>query len=184
MSHTPALSSSPLLFGLGLLTLAALALLTGCVSTAPRPGTGDVAFRLRWDSQQADLDLAVQEPDGPWLSFMSRTSESGGFLDVDCNASPYEICKHPIENVFWPEGQAPEGHYRYRVRLFQFLPEPVEVVEGEEPLPPPEPPKAPVPFTVEVLEGERVVNRYRGQVSRENREVELEHWFARAPNSS
>lgn len=175
---------------LGLSTLAVILAIpvTGCATTAPRPkpGTGDVAFRLRWDSELADLDLAVQEPGdgsdaGPWVSFVARRSEKGGFLDVDCNASPREVCRHPIENVFWPTGGAPEGRYRYRVRLFQFLPVPVEVAEGEEPPPPSGPPQTPVPFTVEVLEGKQVVERHRGEVTTGDRDVELEYTFRRGP---
>jgi len=165
------------------LPAAALLLLTACVSTAPRPGTGDVSFRLRWESDRADLDLAVREPEGPWVDFTVRRSEQGGLLDVDCNASPREICRHPIENVFWPAGEAPEGRYRFRVRLFQFLPVPVVAVEGEEPPPPPAPPKDPVPFTVEVLEGRQVVERHQGSVSWDDRDVELEYLFVRAPGS-
>lgn len=175
----------PRLFSLTLLVLlSTLSLLSAaCLSTAPRPGTGDVAFRLRWESDLADLDLSVQEPEGTWVNFMFRRSKAGGFLDVDCHASPRDICKHPVENVYWPTGQAPEGRYRFRVRLFQFLPVPVEVAEGEGPPPPPEPPADPVPFTVEVLEGRKVVERHQGSVSWESRNAELEYLFVRTPGS-
>lgn len=155
------------LASLPLLLLAFLAL--GCASTAPRPGTGDVSFRLLWDGP-ADLDLHVDDPDGhhvgvlmPWhlvppeerdqLEAMKRSvgkddPEARGILDIDCNASPAQICDQPIENVYWPEGTAPRGVYRARVVLFQKLRSDEEV-----------------PFVLEVRQGDRVVRKVPGTVS-------------------
>jgi hypothetical protein len=129
---------------------AVLAFASGCAS-APRPGSGDIAFRLFWQGAE-DLDLHVQEPSQEHLSFMLRRSESGGWLDVDCNAAPDRICDNPVENVFWPEGKAPEGEFTYWIELFQL----------------PDPPKS-VPFTVQVLLGETVVHTETGVVSPEAR---------------
>ena len=99
---------------------AALLVLGGCVSSAPVPGTGDVSFRLRWSGTE-DLDLHVEDPSGEVLSFINRESGSGGLLDIDCNAGPEQLCRRPIENVYWPEGEAPEGLYRYRVEFFRAV---------------------------------------------------------------
>ena len=99
-------------------TAGAILLLGACASAGLEPGTGDVSFRLVWKGT-ADLDLYVQDPNGEELSFVQRQSGSGGLLDIDCNAGPERICKHPIENVYWPEGSAPEGLYRYRVEFFR-----------------------------------------------------------------
>lgn len=111
-----------------------LLFLSSCASV--RPGTGDIAFRLRWEGE-ADLDLHVEDPEGEHIHFVIRRSTTGGELDVDCNASPEQICGAPIENVFWPVGGAPEGTYTYWVELFQAQNTP-----------------GPVPFTVQVLLGE------------------------------
>ncbi|MFP5288368.1 MAG: hypothetical protein ACLGI9_21715, partial [Thermoanaerobaculia bacterium] len=116
-------------------------------ASAPQPGTGDIAFRLFWQGAE-DLDLHVQEPSEEHLSFLLRKSESGGWLDVDCNAAPDRICDSPVENVFWPEGKAPEGEFTYWIELFQI----------------PDPPKD-VPFTIQVLQGKTVVKTETGVVS-------------------
>lgn len=131
----------------GTVLLAVLLFTSSACATTKRPGTGDVAFRLHWEGED-DLDLHVQEPSGEELSFLWRKSESGGQLDVDCNAAPDQICKAPIENVFWPVGQAPPGRYLYWVELFQ-KPETERTI----------------PFTLEVLLGKAVVRTEKGTVS-------------------
>lgn len=146
------------------LIFAALAVAALGCATAKRPGTGDVAFRLHWLGEE-DLDLHVQEPSGEELSFLWRKSESGGVLDVDCNAAPDQICKAPIENVFWPVGQAPAGRYTFWVELFQKPPS-----------------ERPIPFTLEILLGTTVVQRERGTVSLAERSSERKQYeFVRAP---
>lgn len=108
------------------------AIAAGCASRGPVPGTGDIAFRLTWEGE-ADLDLYVVAPDGERIDFIHRSAASGGVLDIDCNvtvatpgadageAAPLEYrklrCPHPIENVYWPKGRAPEGLYRVQVLL-------------------------------------------------------------------
>jgi hypothetical protein len=84
-----------------------------CTQPEPELGTGDVQITLRWESS-ADLDLHVTEPNGTeiWYSDKGPTS-TGGRLDVDSNVGCNE--DGSVENVFWPVGQAPEGHYRVEV---------------------------------------------------------------------
>jgi len=121
-------------------------LAAGCAST-PRPGTGDIAFRLYWQGEE-DLDLHVQEPSGATIYFQSRKTESGGELDVDCNSAADRICWTPVENVFWPVGKAAEGDYTYWVELFQH--------SGQQKT---------VPFTLQVLLGKQVVHSEKGIMS-------------------
>jgi hypothetical protein len=129
------------------LVLAGCALLgAGCAST-PRPGTGDIAFRLYWEGEE-DLDLHVQEPSGATIYFQSRKTESGGELDVDCNSAADRICWKPVENVYWPVGKAAEGDYTYWVELFQH--------SGQQQT---------VPFTLQVLLGQQVVHSEKGTMS-------------------
>lgn len=165
-----------------LLLIAAAALLTvACASQQLRPGTGDVSFRLRWQGD-ADLDLHVMDPlarhtgvslfitgapeaqlEAARADLAARiAAEQGGattagqvpagVLDIDCNASPHQICPQPIENVFWPTGTAPNGRYEFWVHLFQPL---LDVSE--------------VPFTVEIRRGEQVVKVIEGSVTNERR---------------
>lgn len=134
---------------------ALLALATaGCASlrTTPEPGTGDVAFRLRWEGP-ADLDLHVLDPAGDPVDFIRRSSPSGGVLDIDCNA--HQRCADPIENVFWPVGAAPDGTYEVWVQLFR--------VNDVQP---------PVAYVLEVLGGTEVVLRLPGELSEQLEEGE------------
>jgi len=101
-------------------------LLAACASSGLRPGTGDLSFRITW-AGMADLDLYAISPHGERLSFIRPQVESGGVLDIDCNARPDPtldsgddsswLCLKPMENIFWPKGDAPEGTYKYWVVL-------------------------------------------------------------------
>lgn len=71
--------------------------------------SGDVPISLAWNNVN-DLDLHVVTPDGETISFNSKRSSCGGELDVDMNAGGRSSNK-PVENVFWPTGQAPKGEF-------------------------------------------------------------------------
>ena len=124
------------------LAIASLMLMGSACTPMITPGTGDVAFRLEWKGR-SDLDLWVEGPSGEALHFNHRESESGGVLDIDCNA--IEQCRHPVENVYWPYGEAPHGRYRFMVTLFR-----TEKDESE------------VDFVVTVLLGTNAASRHRG----------------------
>ena len=91
-------------------------LLPGLLSSEPQLGTGDVQVTLRWENP-VDLDLHVFDPSGEEIWYGSRSSASGGTLDVDANAN----CGNdaPVENVFWPTGGAPFGTYQVFVEYYQ-----------------------------------------------------------------
>jgi hypothetical protein len=130
----------------GLVLAVSTLLCLACAST-PRPGTGDIAFRLYWQGEE-DLDLHVLEPSGATIYFQHRKAESGGELDIDCNSAADRICPKPIENVFWPVGKAAEGDYTYWVELFEH---------GKR--------TEPVPFTLQVLLGTKVVHTENGSLA-------------------
>jgi len=143
----------------------AVTVTSGCASTRLQPGTGDIAFRLLW-SGPADLDLRVEDPKGHGLSFIERECEGGGRLDIDCNAAPEEICRQPIENVYWPPGKAPAGVYRFKAVFFNAH----EGVTAAD-------------YQLQVLLGERVVERHAGHLTRESGETEVfEYLFRRGPD--
>ena len=73
-----------------------------------KAGSGDIQLSLAWDNYN-DLDLSCTEPDGTVIDFEHRRSPSGGNLDVDMNAAPQS--NRPVENIFWPLGQARRGTY-------------------------------------------------------------------------
>jgi len=77
-------------------------------------GTGDVQITLRWYST-VDLDLSVADPSGDSIDFGHKVSASGGELDRDANWPCDTGTSTPVENVFWPPGGAPAGHYRVTV---------------------------------------------------------------------
>lgn len=83
----------------------------------PELGTGDVQVTLRWGST-ADLDLSVTDPTGATVDFQTRTSSTGGSLDVDSNADCSTATSSPVENVFWPTGSAPDGEYVVTVTYY------------------------------------------------------------------
>ena len=90
----------------------------GTTSAAePVLGTGDVQVTLRWNSLD-DLDLAVTDPNGDMAFFANPSIPSGGQLDVDSNAGCMSQFENPVENIFWPPGNAPEGDYVAAVTLF------------------------------------------------------------------
>jgi hypothetical protein len=80
--------------------------------------TGDVKVTLIWSSK-ADLDLYVVDPNGCIVYFDNPTCPSGGRLDVDANANCEEnVTTSPVENIFWPPGQAPRGEYKVFVHYY------------------------------------------------------------------
>jgi hypothetical protein len=81
-------------------------------------GTGDVQINLHWD-KFSDLDLYVTDPANDLIFFGTRSSTSGGTLDLDS----YSACNttdrgRGNENVFWPEGAAPTGQYTVEVNMW------------------------------------------------------------------
>ena len=77
--------------------------------------SGDVRISLLWNNTN-DLDLHVIDPAGEKIFYGHKRSRSFGELDVDMNAS--SLTSKPVENVYWPVGKAPAGHYRVLVHLF------------------------------------------------------------------
>jgi len=64
-----------------------------------------------------DLDLHVVCPSGERIHGGNRKSACGGHLDVDANVRPDS--RKPIENVVWPEGEAPAGAYQVFVHYYK-----------------------------------------------------------------
>jgi uncharacterized protein YfaP (DUF2135 family) len=86
-------------------------------AATPQLGTGDIQATLRWATTD-DLDLAVTDPSGDTATFFNPNVASGGKLDVDANAGCGSLTQTPIENVYWPPTQAPQGNYTVSVNLF------------------------------------------------------------------
>ncbi|MDJ1184468.1 VWD domain-containing protein [Roseofilum casamattae] len=81
-------------------------------------GTGDVQATLKWASRD-DLDLLIIDPKGGRVYHKNRRVPSGGQLDVDANSGCRKTTTAPVENIFWPPGEAPTGKYAIGVDLFQ-----------------------------------------------------------------
>lgn len=76
-------------------------------------GTGDVQINITWDSR-ADVDLHVVDPSGGEIYWASKTSTTGGQLDLDSNAGCGSDGPR-AENIFWASGLvAPHGDYLVR----------------------------------------------------------------------
>lgn len=80
--------------------------------------TGDVRITLVWNNRN-DLDLWCDDPSGERIFYGHPVAASGGRLDVDMNANPAATSDQPVENVFWPAGDAPRGKYRVFVHHYR-----------------------------------------------------------------
>jgi hypothetical protein len=78
--------------------------------------SSDVQVSLMWNNYN-DLDLHVVCPSGERIHGGNRKSSCNGELDVDANVRPDS--RKPIENVVWPEGQAPAGTYQVFVHYYK-----------------------------------------------------------------
>ena len=78
--------------------------------------SSDVQVSLMWNNYN-DLDLHVVCPSGERIHGGNRKSACGGHLDVDANVRPDS--RKPIENVVWPEGEAPPGTYQVFVHYYK-----------------------------------------------------------------
>jgi len=81
-------------------------------------GRGDVKITLRWYTRD-DLDLHVIDPDGNELFYSNAHADNGGKLDVDSNAACGNTTSSPVENIFWPSGDAPSGEYQVSVVYYE-----------------------------------------------------------------
>lgn len=82
--------------------------------SATGAATGEITATLLWNGN-ADLDLVVYCPSGQMLDYQNP-KECGGTLDVDANTARNSLSDRPVENVFWPAGQAAPGTYQIAVR--------------------------------------------------------------------
>jgi len=81
-------------------------------------GTGDIQATMRWKGLN-DLDLHVVDPTGEEIYYSHKDAMSGGSLDVDSNAAcAADVTDQPVENIYWPSGKAPSGHYVISVVYF------------------------------------------------------------------
>jgi uncharacterized protein YfaP (DUF2135 family) len=77
---------------------------------------GNPRFNLQFTNEtNVDLDLYVQTPNGSKI-YYSNQSAQGGELDVDCLCG---TCPNgPNENIFWQDGTAPGGTYKFWVKYY------------------------------------------------------------------
>ncbi|PIE82963.1 MAG: hypothetical protein CSA09_04010 [Candidatus Contendobacter odensis] len=75
---------------------------------------GEITVTLLWNSH-ADLDLVIRCPASQQLDY-KNPANCGGNLDVDANTARHTLRERPVENIFWPTGQAKPGTYHVIVR--------------------------------------------------------------------
>ena len=110
------------------------------LSAAGASMSGDIRTALSWETLD-DLDLHCIDPAGAHIYFGRRRSPTHGELDVDQNAGA-TLRLDPVEHIFWPTGQAPEGKYLFKVQLFTRRSNLREI-----------------PFKLDVLIGDQVIRR-------------------------
>lgn len=77
---------------------------------------GNPRFNLQFSNgDNVDLDLYVETPNGITVSYMNPNAD-GGELDVDCMCG--SCPQGANENIFWQNGTAPSGTYKYYVDYF------------------------------------------------------------------
>lgn len=119
----------------------------------PVPTTGDVQVKLSWNNYN-DLDLYCVDPYGEVVWFKNKVVGSGGLLEIDMNVE-YPDSKTPIENIYWPTGEAPFGTYTVYVAYYKQYET-----------------NASTPYNVMVKCGDKVTE-YEGQLSREQERVKV-----------
>jgi subtilisin family serine protease len=87
-----------------------------CEPEPPSPSSGDVQVLLSWDNYN-DLDLICVDPAGDAIWFENKRVSSRGQLEIDMNVEPQS--NHPIENIYWPTGKAPNGTYNVYVLYYK-----------------------------------------------------------------
>ena len=78
-------------------------------------GVGEITVSLIWSTYD-DLDLHVITPNGNRIYYGNRTAD-GGTLDIDMNASSYDLADFPVENIYFPVPIG--GDYQILVRDFR-----------------------------------------------------------------
>ncbi len=79
-------------------------------TTSPVLGTGDLQVTLTWNTDETDVDLFVQEPDGTWTCYYSEGTTSE--LDVD------DTDGYGPENIYVAPGEADDGVYKVYVGFY------------------------------------------------------------------
>jgi hypothetical protein len=75
--------------------------------------SGQLQFTLIWGNRN-DLDLHCFDPNGELINYQNKKAiRSGGHLDVDRNVNGETDT--PVENIYYPDGDAPLGTYRIYV---------------------------------------------------------------------
>ena len=87
------------------------------IDCTPAPSTGDIQVLLSWNNYN-DLDLIVTDPNNETIWFKNRKAASGGELEIDMNVE-YPDSKTPIENIYWKQGDAPNGIYNVYLMYFK-----------------------------------------------------------------
>lgn len=84
----------------------------------------DIRASLLWNNRN-DLDIHIVDPCGHHIYYRAYCKNNnmapascGGYLDVDMNVRG--DTDKPVENIRWPEGKAPKGHYKIFVQNFKF----------------------------------------------------------------
>jgi hypothetical protein len=86
------------------------------IDTHPEPTTGSVQVLLEWHNYN-DLDLICVDPNGEAVWYRNKKVSSGGMLEIDMNVNARHS-NQPIENIYWPQGQAPQGMYHVFISYY------------------------------------------------------------------
>ena len=80
-------------------------------TTSPVLGTGNLQVTLTWNTDETDVDLFVQEPDGTWVCYWNDSGTTAE-LDVD------DTDGYGPENIYVAPGEADDGVYKVYVGFY------------------------------------------------------------------
>lgn len=134
-----------------LLLIGTVSFATGCKDEPKEPllvgQDGNPRFNLQFTNPDGvDLDLYVQDTNGEIIYYSNKFSRSGGSLDVDCRC---ESCPNgPNENIFWLDGKAPKGVYKYWVEYYDYCKNPDDASE----------------FTLRLIQNGKIIATQKGRL--------------------
>ena len=113
---------------------------------------GNPRFNLQFTNEDnVDLDLYVTTPAGNTIYYGDEEFD-GGKLDLDCLCD--ECINGPNENIFWLDGTAPKGTYKFWVEHYDNCIEEDETSTSD--------------FTLRLIKNDVILQKYTGTLSRSN----------------
>lgn len=112
---------------------------------------GNPRFNLQFTNEEnVDLDLYVTTPAGNTI-YYDDLEHDGGSLDLDCLCD--DCPNGPNENIFWVDGTAPKGTYKFWVEHYENCNADENYTSN---------------FTLRLIKNDVILAKYTGTLSEDN----------------